>query len=81
MPAHTHTGWKENVAYVHCGPLAGHGMEMPGVTHAMNYLDTVRWIGTRYKTLCGKVCGAAHRVFAAGKHPVTCKRCLRLIKE
>jgi len=81
MSSHTHTGWKESVSYEHRGSLYGHSEATPGVTHAMNYLDTVRWIGTRYRTLCGKVCGAAHRVFAAGKYPVTCAKCLRAVQK
>jgi hypothetical protein len=76
MSTYTHTGRQNNVGYEHTGRLFGHGLPTLGVVHACNYLDCHRWVGTRYKTLCGKVLGGRATIYAdAAAHPATCRRC------
>ena len=74
---HTHVGYRGNVAYEHTGKLFGHGVPVPGAVHALNHLDFVRFVGDRYRTLCGKTMGGGTTVHGATGGPaVTCKRCL-----
>lgn len=82
MQTHTHVGYRENVAYEHTGKLFGHGLSVLGQVHAANYLDFQRFVGSRYRTLCGKTLGGRSAAEKADGGPaVTCKRCLRAIRR
>lgn len=80
---HTHTGYKSNTAYEHVSPrLFGHDLPSPGVTHACNYLDTVRYVGDRYKSLCGKVMGGKYAIqYLSAGLKVTCRKCLSKMRK
>ena len=77
---HTHTGQKNNIGHEHCGRLFGHGLPTPGAVHACNYLDSPRFVGDRYQTLCGKVLGGTATIYTdTAAHPVTCRRCKKAL--
>jgi hypothetical protein len=81
MSTYTHTGRKSDVGYAHRGSLFGHDLPTPGVTHACNYHDCPRWVGQRYRTLCGKILGGSATIYTdTAGHPVTCRRCLKAMR-
>lgn len=74
---YTHTAQLENVSYEHCGKLFGHDLPTAGVVHACNFLDSPRFVGDRYKTLCGKILGSRADIYSAAR-TVTCRRCRKV---
>jgi hypothetical protein len=89
MTTHTHTGLRSHVGYRPCGwRLHGHHLPKPGERHALKGGPAM------FHALCGKWVElvrhdefgepARPNVRACGDPealPVTCKRCLRLIRE